>query len=97
LIRACQILRQRGRAFRLEIIGRGPLRRRLEARATELGITDRVRFLGARPQEFVREAYKRAPYSRSRVLSLQAVIATRFLERDVMRWGHSTPARKSAR
>ena len=58
LIRACQILRQRGRAFRLEIIGRGPLRRTLEAQATELGISDRVKFLGARPQEFVREAYK---------------------------------------
>jgi len=44
LIRACQILRQRGSAFRLEIIGRGPLRRKLEARATELGMSGRVKF-----------------------------------------------------
>jgi len=60
LIRACQILRQRGRAFRLEIIGGGPLRRALEARAAELGIRDSVIFLGAQPQEFVRKAYQRA-------------------------------------
>src|SRR6266576_3802995 len=60
LICACHILRQRGRAFRVEIIGKGPLRQTLEARATELGIRDHVRFLGPRPQEFVRQAYERA-------------------------------------
>jgi len=60
LICACHILRQRGRAFRVEIIGKGPLRRALEARATELGIRDRVKFLGPQPQEFVRQAYERA-------------------------------------
>ena len=60
LICACHILRQRGRLFRVEIIGRGTLRRALEAQATELGIRDDVKFLGARPQEFVREAYERA-------------------------------------
>jgi len=47
-------------SFRVEIIGRGPLRRALEAQAAELGIRDDVKFLGARPQEFVREAYERA-------------------------------------
>jgi glycosyltransferase involved in cell wall biosynthesis len=60
LIRAAQILRQRGRAFRVEIIGNGPLRQTLEVRAAEVGVRDDVKFLGPRPQEFVREAYKRA-------------------------------------
>jgi glycosyltransferase involved in cell wall biosynthesis len=60
LIRAAHILRQRGRAFCIEIIGSGPLRQALEVRAAELGVADSVKFLGARPQEFVREAYERA-------------------------------------
>jgi glycosyltransferase involved in cell wall biosynthesis len=60
LICACHILRQRGRAFRVAIIGRGLLRRALEVRASELDLRDHVRFPRARPQEFVREAYKPA-------------------------------------
>jgi len=60
LIAACHILLERGRSFRVEIIGRGPLRPALGARAVELGLGDRVKFFGAQPQEFVREAYRRA-------------------------------------
>jgi len=60
LIAACHILLERGRSFRVEIIGRGPLRPALGARVVALGLGDRVKFFGAQPQEFVREAYRRA-------------------------------------
>ena len=60
LICACYILWRRGRTFRVEIIGKGRLRRALEVRATDLGIRDLVKFLGPQPQEFVRAAYQRA-------------------------------------
>src|SRR6266403_3494604 len=70
LIAACHILLERGRSFRVEIIGRGPLRPALGARAVELGLGDRVKFFGAQPQEFVREAYRRAT-----VFALPCVVA----------------------
>ena len=50
LLRACALLAQRGRQFELVIIGGGDLRPQLEALAGELGIADRVRMTGARPQ-----------------------------------------------
>ena len=60
LIAAAQILRRRGRSFRVEIIGTGPLKPALEAQVQRLGLQDRVTFLGAQPQEAVRPAYRRA-------------------------------------
>jgi len=60
LIAAAEILRRRGRSFRVEIIGNGPLRRALQARVSELALNDRVRLLGAQPQEAVHKAYHRA-------------------------------------
>ncbi len=60
LLTAVDILRLRGRRVRLEIIGTGPLRERLKAQATHLGLEDRVRLLGAQPYEAVCLAYRRA-------------------------------------
>jgi glycosyltransferase involved in cell wall biosynthesis len=60
LIRACQILRERGRRFCLEIVGKGPLRPFLKAQVYSVGMQNMVRFRGALPQETVREAYAQA-------------------------------------
>ncbi len=45
---------------RLEILGDGPLRAKLEALAVELGIDRRVEFLGARPHAEVRDRLRRS-------------------------------------
>ena len=58
LVAACGLLRLRGASPRLEIIGDGPLRARLENAASRLGID--VRFRGALPQEQVLELMARA-------------------------------------
>lgn len=41
------------RPLRLQVVGEGPLRAALEAQAQELGLGERVRFLGAQPREAV--------------------------------------------
>ena len=53
LLRALALLPARHAAVTLVIIGDGPLRRRLQALAAELGLGERVRFLGAQPHEHV--------------------------------------------
>lgn len=60
LIAAADILRHRGRVFRLEIIGGGPLREPLKAQAKRLGLVDRVRLSGAQAHDVVCLAYQRA-------------------------------------
>jgi glycosyltransferase involved in cell wall biosynthesis len=60
LILAADILRRRGRCFWVEIIGTGPLRRALETQVMQLGLSDRVKLLGAQPHEIVCLAYRRA-------------------------------------
>lgn len=60
LILASDVLRRRGRCFQVEIIGTGPLRNSLERQVKKLGLDDRVKLLGAQPQEMVRLSYHRA-------------------------------------
>ena len=60
LIQACHILRERGRSFRLDIIGKGPLRNSLKIQVHFLNMQNVVRFRGAWPQEKVRDAYGHA-------------------------------------
>jgi glycosyltransferase involved in cell wall biosynthesis len=60
LIRSIAVLRDRGRCVRLEIVGDGEDRAPLESLARELGVADRVRLVGYRPQEEVIPAYHRA-------------------------------------
>jgi glycosyltransferase involved in cell wall biosynthesis len=60
VIAAAEILRRRGRCFRVEIIGAGPLKPTLEADVMRRGLEHVVTFLGALPQEEVRRAYQRA-------------------------------------
>ena len=60
LIRACHTLRERGRSFRMEIIGKGPLHATLKAQVHSLDLQNIVRFRGALAQEAVREAYRQA-------------------------------------
>jgi glycosyltransferase involved in cell wall biosynthesis len=60
LILAADLLRRRGRRFRVEVIGHGPLRQSLKARIGELALNDHVRLLGAQSHEVVHQAYRRA-------------------------------------
>src|SRR5215469_3666034 len=60
LIIAAGILRRRGHAFKVEIIGSGPLSDSLKAHAQRLGLADRVSLLGAQAHDAVCLAYQRA-------------------------------------
>jgi glycosyltransferase involved in cell wall biosynthesis len=60
LIAAADILRHRGRAFHVEIIGSGPQRETLQAQAKRLGIAERVRLAGSQAHDVVCLAYQRA-------------------------------------
>src|SRR5437867_756664 len=60
LIDAAGILKERGCSFHLEIIGDGPLLENLRTQVEQRGLLDRVKLLGAQPQEVVRLAYQRA-------------------------------------
>jgi glycosyltransferase involved in cell wall biosynthesis len=71
LIAAADILRRRGRGFRLEIIGSGPQRETLKAQAKQMGLADRVRLAGAQAHDVVCLAYQRAS-----VFALPCVVAS---------------------
>jgi colanic acid/amylovoran biosynthesis glycosyltransferase len=58
LVEACGLLAARGRAVRLELVGDGPLRARLERTARRVGAD--VHFHGPLPQEDVLPLYRRA-------------------------------------
>ena len=60
LLEAAGILRDRGLAFRLEIVGAGPLRDALKAQIRALALEDRVVLKGMLVMEEMREAYRRA-------------------------------------
>lgn len=53
LLEACYLLGQAGVPFRCRVAGDGPVRSELEALATAYGLDDRVRFLGAVPEDRV--------------------------------------------
>jgi glycosyltransferase involved in cell wall biosynthesis len=60
LIEACALLRERGIDFVCELVGDGPDRSALERRCAELGLAERVRFLGPRLRGEVAELLRRA-------------------------------------
>ena len=60
LVDACALLAQRGVAFDCRIVGEGPLRGILQQRIDDAGIEQRVRLLGALPQEGVRQELSKA-------------------------------------
>lgn len=60
LIEACRLLRERGVDHVCDVVGDGPERARLEAQAAQVGLGDRVRFLGSRPHEEVVGLLRRA-------------------------------------
>jgi glycosyltransferase involved in cell wall biosynthesis len=60
LLEAAALLRDRGLAFRIEFIGEGPLRARLEEAIRRLGLNGQAALLGSRDQAKVRAAYDRA-------------------------------------
>ena len=60
LIMAADILRRRGRCFQVEIVGDGPMRRALDAQVVHLGLSDRVKLLGAQTHDVVCLSYERA-------------------------------------
>jgi colanic acid/amylovoran biosynthesis glycosyltransferase len=72
LIDACALLAQQGVAFECDVIGDGPLRPALQQKIDAAGLGERVRLLGARKQEEVREALLR-----SSIFVLPSVVTTR--------------------
>lgn len=60
LVTACAILRERGVAFRCEIIGKGPHEAALRRQIVENSLTGRVELVGPKPQDEVVAAYRRS-------------------------------------
>jgi glycosyltransferase involved in cell wall biosynthesis len=55
LIRACALLVERGKSFRCEIFGEGPLETELRAQIEELGLQKLIQLPGPKPQHELRE------------------------------------------
>jgi colanic acid/amylovoran biosynthesis glycosyltransferase len=55
LIRACALFVERGRPFRCEIFGEGPLENKLRGQIEELGLQELVQLCGAKPQHELRK------------------------------------------
>jgi colanic acid/amylovoran biosynthesis glycosyltransferase len=55
LIRACRLLTERGKSFRCEIIGEGPLGEKLHGEIEKFGLQNCVALRGAVPQRRIRE------------------------------------------
>lgn len=60
LLRACQRLAAEGVEFQCEVVGDGPLRQKLEALSTRLGLEGRVQFVGALPHAEVLDRLRAA-------------------------------------
>ena len=59
-LRALRLVVDEFPAIEYEVVGAGPLLEELTTLATTLGVADRVRFVGARTQEYVGDALRRA-------------------------------------
>ena len=55
LIHACRVLKDRGKLFRCEIIGEGPLEKELSRQIDQFDLQNCVRLLGAKPQREIAE------------------------------------------
>jgi colanic acid/amylovoran biosynthesis glycosyltransferase len=55
LLRAFRLLRERGKSFRCEIIGEGPLEQELREQIAQLDLEDWAELLGVKPQHEIRE------------------------------------------
>jgi colanic acid/amylovoran biosynthesis glycosyltransferase len=55
LIRTCALLAERGKSFRCEIIGEGPLENELRGQIDELRLQNNIALTGAKPQSQVRQ------------------------------------------
>ncbi len=60
LLRALQLLKQQGIAFRSRIVGSGPLKKQLQMLRDELGLQEEVQFLGQMSQREVKVQYQEA-------------------------------------
>jgi len=60
LVRAMKLVVSRWPSARLEIVGAGPLRKKLALAAREAGVSDRIRFLGTLDQKELLERYHHA-------------------------------------
>src|SRR6266699_6055302 len=60
LIRACRLLMERGKSFRCEIIGEGPLEEELHEQIAQLDLQDCVELPGTKPQHEIRECLAKA-------------------------------------
>ena len=69
LIRACALIAGRGKSFRCEIIGEGPLENELREQIERLNLQDRVALSGAKPQLQVRQ-----PLATANVFALPSII-----------------------
>jgi colanic acid/amylovoran biosynthesis glycosyltransferase len=54
LVRACALLVERGRSFRCEMIGDGPLEKQLRAQIEKLALQERIQLPGPKPQNELR-------------------------------------------
>lgn len=60
LLHTCRLLKERGRRFRCQIVGYGPLQPELETMIQALGLTDCVFLLGKKPHADVLALYRQA-------------------------------------
>src|SRR5437667_8504396 len=60
LIGACRLLMERGKSFRCEIIGEGPLEEELHEQIAQLDLQDCVELPGTKPQPEIRECLAKA-------------------------------------